>query len=386
MSTVTVQDYFRRYQFPIIFGSVVAVIVLALITWLSHRPSDNDVKVSLGHATVSDITAVVEAAGIIGSESDKIFTASSAGKWQSQGDVTVGMPVKSGRILGRVFNQKLFQDFEAEKIDHNFTLVEHKNLAREYELNKSLFKQKAISQKDLDTSKLALDKHKLQTLVSSQKKMAEALKAIADASVAAPFSGTIVEVLVRPDQVINASDKLLRISDLRSLKAVLYVSEFDFPKIKSGQAVVIHDGFLGSNRIKATVGNIESVAKEVNNVRKITVHCPIDLSSIPNHVQLVMDGSVQGDFLLDHKSKVIAIPKTAVVVDGGHTYVFVEQNHVAHKTLISIGLEGKTTVEVRSGLSIKDNLITAGQLTLSDDQPVSVLDAQSNKEQSHELF
>lgn len=375
MAKIEVQEFIRKRQNQVIMGTFAVVSIITFICWLTFNKSDSDLKVTLCSITRADLTAMVSSAGTIGSEADKQFTASTAGYYKPMPNAVLGAEIKKGQTLGQVLNDKLIQDLEAAKIDHNFTLVEYKNLLKENELNKKLFSQKAISQKDLDASNLAVEKYKLQTIITSRKKLDDALKTVADTHLLAPFDGTLVDAPLKPDSAVNANDKLLRLADLHTLKALLLVSEYDFRMLAIGQSVQLHDGFLGTQVIPATVSKIEGVAKEVNGVRKLTVHCTIAMSAIPKGVSMVMDGGLQGDIIIATKKQVLQVPKTSVIVESNANYVFVFKKNIVEKRAVTLGLEGKDAVEIVTGLKDKEQIVTSGQLNLKNAQRVSIADA-----------
>jgi hypothetical protein len=69
------------------------------------------------------------------------------------------------------------------------------------------------------------------------------------------------------------------------------------------------------------------------------------------------------------------IPRGAVINTYGSWIVFVvNQNSIAERRTISLGLESEDLVEVTEGLNIGEQVVSAGQNFLSEGDPVRVVD------------
>ena len=386
MAKINLKEYFRQYQVYVIFAAFGLVFSVMAIVYLGGG-SDKDPKVKVSEVSTGPLTAIIEAPGMIGSEKDKAIDASTSGEWQMAPDLNLapGQRVHSGQYLGQVNDPALIEAYQKVKVEYEFALLDYKNKVDTLELNKKLYAQKAISKKDLDASKIDADKYRRQTLVDSDKKLKEAEAKMADTKVFAPFDGTLVELLVRPGERASSSKKVVRIADLSQLTAKLDVAEYDIAKVKVNQIVQLTDGFLGTRTVKAKVTEIESVAIEKNSVRRITVHCAIPLTSVPKDLLMVMDGSIRGEILIQSVDQATQILKTAVIVEGSDHYIFGIKDSKAVKHKITLGLEGKDTVQVLSGLAPAEKFISAGHLNLEDGQRVQVVDKLEGEE-VYELF
>ena len=72
-------------------------------------------------------------------------------------------------------------------------------------------------------------------------------------------------------------------------------------------------------------------------------------------------------------SDVIAISQGAVIEDVGGRSVFVVQNGIARKQVVTLGSTEGDQVIIREGLSAGETLVTVGQRELIDGQPVNIV-------------
>jgi hypothetical protein len=68
------------------------------------------------------------------------------------------------------------------------------------------------------------------------------------------------------------------------------------------------------------------------------------------------------------KAHVLAVPSAAIVHDGNQDTVWLVTLGVAHRHVVRLGAQGDTTVEVASGLSEGDMIVTSGADKVHDGQ------------------
>lgn len=61
---------------------------------------------------------------------------------------------------------------------------------------------------------------------------------------------------------------------------------------------------------------------------------------------------------------------------GGEKYVYVvDENNIAHKTIVETGLKNDEYIEITSGVNMGDKVVTIGQDFLSDGSTVSITES-----------
>ncbi len=77
--------------------------------------------------------------------------------------------------------------------------------------------------------------------------------------------------------------------------------------------------------------------------------------------------------VLEQKENTISVPLNTVIESGGEKYVFVvDENNIAHKTIVETGIKNDESIEITSGLNMGDLVVTTGQDFLNDGSTVSI--------------
>ena len=80
--------------------------------------------------------------------------------------------------------------------------------------------------------------------------------------------------------------------------------------------------------------------------------------------------------VLDKKDNTISVPLNTVIESGGEKYVYVvDENNIAHKTIVETGLKNDEYIEITIGVNMGDKVVTTGQDFLSDGSTVSITES-----------
>ncbi|MFN5478972.1 MAG: efflux RND transporter periplasmic adaptor subunit [Chitinophagaceae bacterium] len=205
--------------------------------------------------------------------------------------------------------------------------------------------------------------------VESLEKQLELVKEqLSTTNVYAQVSGVIEDVSIRIGEVFMGSPLAgITIVNPTALKAVVDVPENYVSRIKKGMPVVIsipdlNESFNSSINLISETINVTS--------RSFTAESKVPGKTAvkPNQVAVVK--------ILDHESKnAIVIPVETVQADEKGKYVYVQSQEngkmIARKKQITIGEFYDENIEVTSGLSTGDKLITKGYQGLYDGQLIT---------------
>ena len=189
-------------------------------------------------------------------------------------------------------------------------------------------------------------------------------KQIVDANVKAPISGRIVKKNIEPGEYITVGTVLGTVLDVARLKVQVPVNESDVYRLREGQTVrVSADVFPG----KTFSGRISYIAPQGTEEHNYPVEITID-----NAGGLKAGTFVNVDFSQKSNQKALQIPRMALVESIKNPYVYVVNGNVVQKRVIKVGREFDDSIEVLDGLAAGDQVVTTGQLNLSDGKPVQI--------------
>lgn len=141
-----------------------------------------------------------------------------------------------------------------------------------------------------------------------------------DATLKAPFDGTVVEVNVEPGEYIGANKVAVVLDDLDHLQATLYIDETDVGQVAVGQKVVVTlDAFPDAE----LTGKVSEVAIEPHVQSGVVLYpVTVDLDNPPVPVRPGM--TCDGQIVAQSKENVLLVPLKALHSFGNRTIVFVK--------------------------------------------------------------
>ena len=278
-------------------------------------------------------------------------------------------------------------------------------LKKELEETEALYEIGAASQSEADNLKFSVNKAKIQ-LESAQKQLelnkgsiledtkkslqvnitqaeaslASAQKQLDDTKVRVEIDGIIGTLNISEGSVVNAQGEAMTLVNMDNLKVSFHVSEDVINEISVGSPVYITVSAVSDDPMTATVTNISEVADSSTRLYQVEAA----LSNTEGNLKPGMFANVR--LVTETKEDTIVVPLNTVLTDNGEKYVFVvDENNIAHKTVVETGLENDTYIEITSGLNIGDTVVTKGQDFLSDGNTVNITNGTTEQESIAEV-
>ena len=190
-------------------------------------------------------------------------------------------------------------------------------------------------------------------------------------SVVAPFAGTVDEVLPKLGEITAPGAPVVRLTSGTGGKILVDVSEAYGNSIKAGDNAVVTIPDLGDQELPATV---RVVSRSINATsRTFTVELRLKSDKAaglrPNMVATVRIQNYA-------QANATVIPVDLVQHDEQNSYVYIVAQEagkaVAKKRIIKTGNTYNGKVEVTSGLTAADQIISGGYQNLNEGQKVAV--------------
>ena len=212
--------------------------------------------------------------------------------------------------------------------------------------------------------------------VQSQQSEAQAAYAAAQdilskSNVRAPFDGVVYSIPVRAGNFVNAGELLLQLADLSKVRVRAYVDEPDVGRLAPKQTVEVTWDAIPGRKWKGTLGSIPASVKlyGTRNVGEITTQ--LDNSDY----KLLPNTNVTVQVVTAEHPNALVVPREAVRVDEGQSYVYTVSGDELHRRPIQTSIFNLTQVEIIKGLSEKETvaLNAVNNKPLRDGQPVKVV-------------
>jgi RND family efflux transporter MFP subunit len=215
-------------------------------------------------------------------------------------------------------------------------------------------------------SQLQLDNLDL-TFKNAEAQVTQLLKQISLSKLIAPFTGTITFKDVEVGSVIgNAA--VARISDLSRMKLEISVPEKEIGMFKEGDEVVVSTDVYQD---KAFSGIVCYVADRADNAHNYAVKMIIKNEDKAARLKAGMYGRASVHKSLNHNA--ILIPRSALLGSAKNPQVFVIEDSTARLRSIQTGDTNGLYVQVTSGLSLGNYIVTGGQINLTEGTKVEIV-------------
>lgn len=314
-------------------------------------------KVDIIKAKKEDIPITFEYPGKIVSNQDVTLRPKVSGTLIKQ-YFKAGDKVKAGDKLFLIDPEKYQASYEALEASVGVASATLKNAQTEFNRVKKLYEKKAVSQKEFDSAKSALDIANA-TLLSVKANSKNAKIDLGYTTVVAPFDGILGENLVDVGSFVSASaTELVRLTKIDPISVKFYIADVDnLNRIKNVQS-----GSWAQNGANATLKTGGEIFKGkvnfIDNVVDVNVGSVLAKAEFENKdaklmpgafASVVMDGFYQKDGF--------KIPQVAIQQDAMNTFILVLKDQKVTQKNIEISYQKEDYAVVSGGLEEGDLII-----------------------------
>jgi len=178
---------------------------------------------------------------------------------------------------------------------------------------------------------------------------------------AAPFAGTVTTKTVESGNLASPGTPLLTIERDGAYRLEVAVDESKAAMIKSGQSVEVS---LDEQRVPGRVSEIVPAVDAASRAYLVKIDLPV--------VANLRSGMFGRAWFGTGTRNVMTVPASAVVERGQLQSVYVIEDGFAHNRLVTTGKRGVNGVEVLSGLSDNEKIVSPAIATLADGSRVEV--------------
>lgn len=176
-----------------------------------------------------------------------------------------------------------------------------------------------------------------------------------DATLTAPFAGTITAVSVSPGE--QAGSIAIEIIDPTSLEVVLDVDEVDIGEMVVGNTAVITLESWPTEEIDAQIASIAPKNTTVAGSALVTYEVYLSLSE--TNLPILVGMTANAQLITEQKTDVLLIPNQTITPDraAGKYYVNLITGDTSETVEVTIGLSDGENTQITSGLEAGDQLL-----------------------------
>ncbi|MEO2223564.1 efflux RND transporter periplasmic adaptor subunit [Priestia megaterium] len=299
--------------------------------------------------------------------------------------VTEGSHVQQGTSLVTYESDALDLEQEQNKLEKKSSQLQIDSVSKQLsnlnkkqkELEKEMSKQEARDQidtertqlnLDLETAKIDLERNKLEAKSIAKKER--------NLDVTSDINGTVLEV--DKEAVNNTGDvqkPLIHIGNTDEYLATGVLSEYDALKIKTGQAVKITSDVLPDKEWSGSVKQIDYLPQQQASAEAgngAANQYPVEVKVDDQDITMIKPGFKLLLEIETSSKKAPSLPIKAVVNKDGEKYVYVVKDKKAVRKEVKVGETTNKFIEIKSGVSSKDKVITNPSKDLTDGAEVIV--------------
>ncbi|RYZ62309.1 MAG: efflux RND transporter periplasmic adaptor subunit [Chitinophagaceae bacterium] len=271
--------------------------------------------------------------------------------------IITGIYFKEGTVVSK--GATLFKLNDADLQAQLRKLQVQEKIARQNEnRSEELLKIGGISRQDYETTQLQVSNTGADIAITRAQ--------IAKTVVRAPFTGKVGLRMVSVGAYVSPTSIMTTISQVGQMKIDFTVPEKYITKIKNGQYINFSIEGSGRNytgRVVATESNI------AENTRTIQVRATVQ----GDNAGLTPGAFARVKLSFEPDTDAIVVPTQAVIPQARGKKVYLYNNGIAKFVDVTTGLRDSSTVQITSGLSVGDTVLTTGLLSLRPEGKVTLV-------------
>jgi RND family efflux transporter MFP subunit len=350
-----------------------AIAIGATIVFATHRSGAANAQpaaaaepppavVEVASATASSMVPLQWVPGSVGSRHDARIASTESGRVIEIAEV--GTAVRRGDLIARVDDEA--HALAVRQAEANLQRAESRSsyAQRQAERMESITQRSSVAEAQLDQIRADRDERRQETL-QAKAALADAQRRWRDASIRAPFNGTVAERFVEIGEHLAAGAPVLRLVDTVDLEVSARAPVAMASVLKAGSAVQVRENrALHSAKLRAVVPVGDTQSRQL----EVRIALPASTWTVGSAVEVGLPS--------DAARAGIAVPRDALVLRNDGTYVFrIDADGKAERLDVETGESQGDLVEVSGDVMAGDVLVTRGAERLQPGQKVKIIGA-----------
>ena len=274
--------------------------------------------------------------------------------------VNEGDRVKKGDILARIEDD----DFRiaVERAEATYSLTK-----AEYGRDKSIYDKGVIPTAALDTNRTNMQKAKAD--------YENAKLLLSRTVITSPMDGIIRRMDAKVGLQLSEGDPIAEILEIDRMKGIIGIPESDVTAVRKLENVDLTVQALDDRIINGKKHFLSPSPETAARLYNLELE-------INNSGGEVLDGMfVRADVVKQQVDNALTVPFYSVISRNDEQYVYVEEEGIARKKKVSLGIMEKWMVQVTAGLQPGDKLLIEGHRDVEDNQKIKIIKALESLEE-----
>ncbi|MDR1194579.1 MAG: efflux RND transporter periplasmic adaptor subunit [Peptococcaceae bacterium] len=299
-----------------------------------------------------DLVKTLTLGGLLRPQEEATMMGGGTGSRVLRVNVEVGDRVRKGQLL-------LSQDMRDLAIQEETLQLNLTQLQDNYEKNLALFEAGAAAEAQLTALENQVRQLELQleTLRLAREKMA----------VTSTIDGIISALPVLEGQMAAASTPVAMVVNIDKLLLDVQVGENYIRGVRKGDELAVNIPALGGEPVPGLVKAVPPTITPQTRAYAVTIEI--------DNPELEIKGGMYGEIALEVEKieQALVVPQYAILQMEDGPAVFVEENGLARRRGVEVGMTLGNDAEIRSGLSEGELIIVEGQYSVTEGRSLNVL-------------
>jgi len=342
----------------VVVFAILALIIFRLSTNYKKVNASKDVSTDLAYVSVNvspvlkmSINDSLHLTGYMEAYSEIDIPAEAQGTITSL-NAALGQEKSKGSIIATI-------DDKLKKLAVQTATISVAKLKKDLERYNNLYKGGTATEQQLNDAQNLYDNAEIQ--------LEQAEKQLSDATIKSPISGVITKKQVEEGEYINIGNPVVTIVDISRLRIKLNVSEANVYQLKlNDKATNTTDVYPGVT----FEGNISFISAQGDDSHNY----PVEIV-IPNNSEYPLKSGTFANVMikLPVAAEALYIPRESLLGSITDAEVYVAENNKAILKKIVVGSGNDKYIKVISGLNEGDKVIVNGQINLSENKAIKIV-------------
>jgi len=345
---------------------IIIVAVLAILALIVFRLSTNYKKINSGKDVSTDLAYVsvnvspvlkmsindsLQLTGYMEAYSEIDIAAEAQGTITSL-NAALGQEKSKGSIIATI-------DDKLKKLAVQTASISVAKLKKDLERYSNLYKGGTVTEQQLNEAQNLYDNAEIQ--------LEQAEKQLSDATIKSPLNGVITKKQVEEGEYINIGSPIVTIVDISRLKIKLNVSEANVYQLKLNDKAIITTDVYPGVTFKGNISFISSQGDDSHNY-------PVEIV-IPNNSKYPLKSGTFAKAMikLPVEAEAAYIPRESLLGSITDAEVYIAGNNKAILKKIVVGNWNDKYIKVISGLKEGEEVIINGQINLSENKAIKIV-------------
>ncbi len=284
--------------------------------------------------------------------------------------VKVGDRVRRGDVIARIDAT----DYELQVQQANAALsqarAQYLKANADYERIRQLYESKSASKSELDAARAAYESTTA-SVEAAEKQLELARLQLSYTRLTAPTDGSIASVYVEANENVKAGQTVVMMTAGQQIEVEVAIPEILISQIRAGERVTVNFDAIPRKTYSATIREVGVASTSFATTFPVTV----ELDDPDEDIRSGMAAEVAFKFESDDRRERFLVPAVAVGEDREGRFVYTVRpvrgdTAVVQRREVEIGELSSDGLEIFSGLSDGDLVVTAGVSKIQDGQEV----------------